>query len=119
MIVDPIVAAYEERLPERALDDLADRLERPEAYPREYDRTRQITRRVILSEYDQELVAEALEAYLRDKDCIPSLNNRIWAMMRDYLRDTDWHTRRTAELRNEDAENAEEAEADRKREGEA
>lgn len=93
------------RLREQALDDLCDRLERGDDYPNRHAR-RQINRNDILHECKQSLLAVAVEAHLQDEFCAPSLNSRVWAIMRDYLRDTHWHEQRIAEMREEEAQEA-------------
>lgn len=102
------------RLRERALDDLCDRLERGEEYPRHHAR-RQINRNDILHECKQSLLAVAVEAHLQDEFCAPTLNSRVWAIMREYLRDGEFHERRIAEMREEEKEEHDDHETNVKR----
>ena len=119
MTVDPIVAAYEARLPERALDDLCDKMMAGESYPARGHDT--ICLSVILRETDSATLDDMIRTALFEDGTAAAwcyLNYRTEEIVSDYLRDTRWHIQRTAELRQEDEENAEEAAADAKRESE-
>ena len=107
--VDPIVAAYESRLPERALDDLVDRIMDGEIYPRNGNDPTCLL--AVMDEADMSDFHKTWILFMHDSDSLCyELKISLLGIVQDYLRDTVWHVQRTAELRIEDRENAEEVE---------
>ena len=93
---------------EPALTDLVELLMSCQGYPRARPGRafppRQINLCDILCECDQAELAEAVLAHVADPLCHPSLESRLEKIVSNYLRDTEWHTRRIEELHEESQE---------------
>lgn len=105
----PVDEKYEEQLSQRALDDLVWRMMDGQEYPRNaMHYWMQINRLDILCDCDRPTLAEAVIAHLVDeRDSAGSsdtLKNAVERIVRDSLRDSLWHERRIAEMREEDKE---------------
>jgi hypothetical protein len=94
------------RLRDAALDDLVERLSRGEEYPRNVHSDQQLNRRDILNDSDHDELVDAVIASLaKDQE---QFEDRIALIVRNYLRDTQWHQQRIDEMRVEEDEAARE-----------
>ena len=100
----PYDAEAEDKLCERALEDLVDRLMNGEQYPRQCaaGRMGQINRLDILANTEQLTLAQILEQALRDS--LSNWEKEVKTIVRHYLRDSPWHGMRVAEMREEQSD---------------
>ena len=105
--------AYDEKLTERAIDDLVDLMERGDEYPARHNGMNQINRRDILGCQSVDTLADLLNNELTEGPC--AIDGAIRTLLRAYFEQhTQWVTLRAEELREEDRQAHEDGELDRR-----